>query len=101
MRQIKFCGTFAARQGYGKNAEVMLARVALDGQAHFLVVPWTEAMRTKENHADVALAERFFNGGLPGITRKQIPLIEPTGQAPLLQFLSKFFDQRRVSAIVG
>jgi hypothetical protein len=45
---------------------------ALDGKAHFLVMPWTETMRTKEDDAGIALNKSLFDRGLPGITSKAL-----------------------------
>ena len=57
-------------------------------------------MRTKENHAGVALAKRFFDCGLPGITGNKVPLVEPAGEPTPLQFASEFLDQRLLGAVM-
>jgi hypothetical protein len=56
-----------------------LARVdaSLECQAHFFVVPRTQAVRAKANEARIALAKRLFNRRLPRIAGDQIPFVQP------------------------
>jgi hypothetical protein len=78
---VALLGPLAARQDYWQNAESSFAWVdaPLDGQAHFLVMPWTETMRTKEDDLGIALNKSFFDGGLPRITWNKVPLVQPAG----------------------
>ena len=102
-RHVTFLRALPAGQNYREHSQSALSSVdtALDRQAHFFVVPRTESMRTKENHACVALAKRSFDCWLPGITGNEVPLVQPAEEPTVLQFISKFLDQRLLSAVMG
>ena len=73
----------------------------LQRRAHLLVLPGTDTRRAEKYGHGLASVQRFLEALLPGLTRDQVPFVQP-GLNPHIDHLAgQQLHRRFVSTVVG